>query len=80
MDELTGLAQVWNRLAADMPLRTWEWNSTWWHHYQGDGQLYLLCVTRHGGASFAFLAPAKSAPITRPYCVSRGARRMQQPR
>ncbi len=26
-------AEAWNRLAAGVPFRSWEWLSTWWRHY-----------------------------------------------
>lgn len=34
--ELQQLEPQWNRLAGDMPMRSWQWSAAWWQHY---GQL-----------------------------------------
>ena len=33
LDELLPYAQDWDRLAADVPFRSWPWLSGWWRHY-----------------------------------------------
>jgi len=54
LDELASYAEDWDRLAADMPLRGWNWLSTWWRHYGSEpmseetgAQLAVLCVFDH---------------------------------
>jgi CelD/BcsL family acetyltransferase involved in cellulose biosynthesis len=32
-DEILPHAESWDRLAAGVPFRSWEWLSTWWRHY-----------------------------------------------
>lgn len=32
-DRLAELEASWNLLAADMPMRSWDWLATWWKHY-----------------------------------------------
>ncbi|HLA85535.1 MAG TPA: hypothetical protein VJL29_12130, partial [Thermoguttaceae bacterium] len=32
-DDLAGLADDWDRLAAGVPFRGWTWATTWWRHY-----------------------------------------------
>lgn len=48
-------AEAWNRLADDLPFRTWEWLAGWWRHYATPGGLNLLAVFDHG--MLAGLAP-----------------------
>jgi hypothetical protein len=31
--EFRSLRRGWNNLAGGVPMRTWEWNATWWQHY-----------------------------------------------
>lgn len=38
------IAGDWNRLAGGIPFREWEWCQTWWKHYGGDRQLFVLAV------------------------------------
>ncbi len=33
LDSLSRLAARWSELGRQVPFRTWEWLSTWWHHY-----------------------------------------------
>jgi len=43
--ELAPLADRWNRLAADVPFRRWEWVDSWWRHYRRPGMsAYVLLV------------------------------------
>jgi CelD/BcsL family acetyltransferase involved in cellulose biosynthesis len=43
--ELTALESAWRALAADSPLRSWDWLATWWQHYgAADRQLYVIAV------------------------------------
>ena len=51
LSALQSYAEVWNRMAAGVPFRSWEWLSTWWQHYgPSTGQdrhprrLTVLCV------------------------------------
>lgn len=51
LDELAPYAEDWDRLAADVPFRSWTWLSAWWRHYgqdRGSGpdapRLFVLCV------------------------------------
>ena len=46
-DDLAGQADAWNRLAAGLPMRGWDWQSLWWRYYQGRcrrGELYVAAV------------------------------------
>lgn len=54
LDELSPYAEDWDRLAGGMPLRSWNWLSTWWRHYgnesaavEGGARLAVLCVFDH---------------------------------
>jgi CelD/BcsL family acetyltransferase involved in cellulose biosynthesis len=51
--DLAALADQWNALAADHPMRSWDWLATWWKHYGGGRsaaefrarrRLYVLAV------------------------------------
>ncbi len=55
LDEVAGLPETWDLLAAGVPFRSWEWNRTWWRHYRDDGQLYVLCV--RDGSQVVAVAP-----------------------
>ena len=45
IDQLQGFHTDWNRLAAGIPFREWEWLITWWRHYrQSDWQLRVAVV------------------------------------
>jgi CelD/BcsL family acetyltransferase involved in cellulose biosynthesis len=35
LEDLAPYAGVWDRLAAGVPFRTWDWTSCWWRHYGG---------------------------------------------
>jgi CelD/BcsL family acetyltransferase involved in cellulose biosynthesis len=37
LSELAPYRDEWDRLAGDCTFRTWNWLSTWWRHYGGDG-------------------------------------------
>ena len=57
LDELAPYADDWDRLAVDVPFRSWTWLSTWWRHYgqQLDSEspkarLFVLCVFDHDDA------------------------------
>ena len=57
LDELAAYSQTWDRLAAGVPFRGWDWMSTWWRHYgesSADGNrqrsLFVLCVFDQTGA------------------------------
>ncbi len=51
--ELSSLADsvdAWNRLAADLPFRRWEWVESWWRHYRSSGMsAYVLTVRTRAG-------------------------------
>lgn len=61
-DELTPHADDWDRLAGEVPFRTWAWMSCWWRHYghrpddRGRLQLFVLGVFDDAGR-LAGLAP-----------------------
>lgn len=62
LDELAGTSGDWNRLAAGIPFRSWEWLGTWWRHYEpalkAAGrrvELYVLAVTE--GDELVAIAP-----------------------
>jgi CelD/BcsL family acetyltransferase involved in cellulose biosynthesis len=43
-------ADEWNRLAADVPFRRWEWIDSWWRHYSREGMSpYVLLVRNAAG-------------------------------
>ncbi len=42
LDELKVHADIWDRLAAGIPFRSWVWLETWWRHYCAIGELYVL--------------------------------------
>jgi CelD/BcsL family acetyltransferase involved in cellulose biosynthesis len=50
LDELAPYADAWDRLAGEVPFRTWAWMSCWWRHYgrdRGDGprpELFVLAA------------------------------------
>lgn len=63
LQELAPYAEDWDRLAADVPFRSWAWLSTWWKHYGGEDraenarlQLFVPCVF-DSGDRLAALAP-----------------------
>ncbi|MEM6329351.1 MAG: GNAT family N-acetyltransferase [Planctomycetota bacterium] len=43
-EQLTGIAEAWDRLAAGHPMRGHAWAESWWRHY-GGGQLFVVTVT-----------------------------------
>ncbi len=54
LDELAPYAEDWDRLAAGMPFRSWNWLSTWWRHFGSEStaddvgaQLCVLCMFDH---------------------------------
>jgi CelD/BcsL family acetyltransferase involved in cellulose biosynthesis len=54
LEELTPYAEAWDRLAADVPFRSWTWLSKWWKHYgatPGDPRrrLAVICVFDDAG-------------------------------
>ena len=66
---LQSYAEVWNRMAAGVPFRSWEWLSTWWRHYGPSAglsaglsagradrtrQLQVLCVLDEAGVPAGF--------------------------
>lgn len=51
------LAADWNRLAADQPLRRWEWFAPWWKHYGGGDDHLCLLVVRNQAGDIVGLAP-----------------------
>jgi CelD/BcsL family acetyltransferase involved in cellulose biosynthesis len=53
----TALAGDWNRLAADMPLRRWEWLAPWWQHYRGAEEQLCVLVVRNEANEVVGLAP-----------------------
>ncbi|MDZ7619271.1 MAG: hypothetical protein U1E05_19910, partial [Patescibacteria group bacterium] len=61
MSALQSYAEVWNRMAAGLPFRSWEWLSTWWRHYgpsAGRGhrarELHVVCVFDEGESPVGF--------------------------
>ena len=53
--DIAAFASEWNRLAAGVPFRRWDWQATWWRHF-GDGhQLFVL--TAHDGDQCVGIAP-----------------------
>lgn len=51
-DELASWADDWDRLAREVPFRSWTWVTTWWHHYGravADRRLFVLGVFDHRG-------------------------------
>lgn len=48
LDGLQAHSAAWDRLAADIPFRSWDWLATWWRHYAALGQLYVLGVFDRG--------------------------------
>ncbi len=56
LSALEPYAEAWNRLAAGVPFRSWEWLSTWWRYYGPSGgagprrQLWVLGVFDEAGA------------------------------
>jgi len=51
------LADDWNRLAADMPLRRWEWLAPWWRHYRAPGDRLCLLIVRDENNEVVGIAP-----------------------
>ncbi len=51
------LADDWNRLADDMPLRRWEWLAPWWRHYRAAGDQLCLLVVRNDAWQVLGIAP-----------------------
>jgi CelD/BcsL family acetyltransferase involved in cellulose biosynthesis len=50
LSELAPFANQWNRLAADVPFRQWEWVESWWRHYCRPGMSpYVLLVRTAAG-------------------------------
>ena len=46
LEALVGLRMAWNRLAADIPFRSWEWCTSWWLNYAtANRSLLVLLVT-----------------------------------
>lgn len=65
MQSLAEHAGAWNRLAGDVPFRTWQWLATWWRHYGSPGGLNVLAVFDRGEL-------VGLAPWYRTRCPSRG--------
>ncbi len=55
LEDLEPHAVAWDRLAMDVPFRTWAWLATWWRHYSPLGQLCVLGV--FDGAELIGIAP-----------------------
>lgn len=53
----TALADDWNRLAADMPLRRWEWLAPWWKHYRAADERLSVLIVRNQHDEIVGLAP-----------------------
>lgn len=51
------LADDWNRLADDMPLRRWEWLAPWWQHYRAADDRLCLLVVRDAAEQVVGIAP-----------------------
>ncbi len=58
---LQSYTEVWNRMAAGVPFRSWEWLSTWWRHYGPSAgwddrtrRLQMLCVLDESGIPAGF--------------------------
>lgn len=51
------LADDWNRLANDMPLRRWEWLAPWWRHYRTAKARLCVLVVRDQHAQVVGIAP-----------------------
>jgi CelD/BcsL family acetyltransferase involved in cellulose biosynthesis len=50
LSELAPAADQWNRLAAAVPFRRWEWIDSWWRHYRRPGASpYVLLVRNAAG-------------------------------
>jgi CelD/BcsL family acetyltransferase involved in cellulose biosynthesis len=54
--QLLDLQAAWSDLAGDIPFRGWHWYATWWLHYGGSGELYVLAV-RDERQSLVAVAP-----------------------
>lgn len=50
LDDLAPLANAWNRLAAGVPFRRWEWLSLWWLWYGHGHTMFTLLVYDDCGA------------------------------
>lgn len=49
-DDMAAVADDWNRLAGDIPFRTWHWLATWWTFYERrNTQLCVLAVESETG-------------------------------
>ncbi len=48
--QLDSIADGWNRLAGDIPFRSWEWCQCWWQHYRdASSQLFVISVLDEDG-------------------------------
>ena len=49
-DDMAAVAGGWNRLAGDIPFRTWDWLATWWPYYElRNTELCVLAVENEAG-------------------------------
>ena len=55
-EEMTALAEDWNRLAGGNPLRGFAWHANWWKHYQENNELFVIAV-RDGEGTVVGIAP-----------------------
>ncbi|MGE0761158.1 MAG: GNAT family N-acetyltransferase [Pirellulaceae bacterium] len=49
LEQWEGLAAPWAEIARENPFASWEWLTTWWHHYGAGQQLCVLAVRDPSG-------------------------------
>ena len=48
---------AWNRLAADIPFRRWEWCTSWWLNYGGANRSLLVLLVTDAEGTLVGVAP-----------------------
>ena len=64
-DALQQCSASWNCLTRGVPFRSWEWLSTWWKHYGGERELYVLAVHDDLGTLIGVLPLFRERTATR---------------
>lgn len=66
LSSLASSANEWNRLAANVPFRRWEWVESWWRHYRSRGKSAYVLTVRTGEGELVGLLPCylTAGPIT----------------
>jgi CelD/BcsL family acetyltransferase involved in cellulose biosynthesis len=62
-EALAALADDWNRLAGDHPLRRYEWHAAWWQHYAEARREKFILVVRDDRGAVVGIAPWFVEPL-----------------